>query len=171
MAQTTKTADELWAEAAVARKFGVHNGKPLVSSSFETKGFIAGVIAPTWFSHVPADERPGVCQALLEFRQNRLGQTSGAKSTGEYSRAVNGPLTETDDTVRDKDAIGVAAKSHITCRVLEVKPDATMEQIKATIAAKGAEYAEKNRDAYLTDGYPVPPKGERKTKASAAVPI
>jgi hypothetical protein len=177
MAQGNQNTDAAmaWSEAAAKRKYGVHNGQPLVSSEFVDQkiGYIAHVPAPSWFHHVPVNERGFVCAAMLEMAQNRAGQNSKPASAAEYAAAVLAAMSgETPtDRVREKDAILNGVKSEIRAKALAVKPDATPSAIAATIDASGEAYMTKHRDRIVSEGFMVAPRATKETVAASAIPI
>lgn len=170
-----ETAATTWAKAAADRKYGIHNGKPLVASKFPAKeiGYIAAVDAPDWFIHVPANQRPFVAAALLEMLQNRAGATPKLNSQKDYHDAIVKLLNANGDAsrAREKDAISLGVESELVALCLDANPNAAQVDLDFTVSKRAPTYLAKHRDRILRDGFRVV-KQDKKTKATAKeIPI
>lgn len=164
-----ETAATAWAKAAADRKYGIHNGKPLVASKFPAKeiGYIASVDAPEWFTHVPTNQRPFVAAALLEMLQNRAGATSKPNSQKDYHDAIVKLLNANGDAsrAREKDAISLGVESELVALCLDANPSAAPGDLDFTVAKHASAYMAKHRDRILRDGFRV----SKQNKATKAV--
>ena len=171
MAQSQMTAAQAWEAAAKERKYAIAGGRPLIGSAIAKadRYFVAPVEAPEWFVHVPAEHRSFVASALLESKQNRLGQNSGAKDAAEYSTAVNG--WSIDGVGRDKDALASAASGDLEHIVRAQFPSASDDDIDNTVEKHLPAFVEKHRDRLLSEGAKLPPKRAKGEKAKKTLDL
>lgn len=174
--------DDLWVSAADAAGYATHDGKALIGvSGTEGDGFIVGVPAPTWFASV-RDEgmRRNLAQALLAHAL-RVGQskvkaeekpTRETAATGAAS-AIDGtykPSKSRDNNIVDSET-ALRFANHVKALVLAKMPNATTEQIDATVAKQaetegGKALIAKMRGEVLESGtYTVSRKGGGKAQA------
>jgi hypothetical protein len=165
------TAEQAWEAAAKERKYAISGGRPLIGSAI-TKAeryFVAPVEAPAWFHMVPAEHRPFVASALLESKQNRLGQNSGATDATKYAEAVNG--WSLDGTGRDKDALASAASGELEQVIRAQFPDASDDAVDNTVEKHLGAFVEKHRDRLLSEGAKLPPKRTKAEKAKKTLDL
>lgn len=174
--------DDLWVAAADSAGYATHDGKALIGISGDSgDGYIVGVPAPSWFASV-RDEgmRRNLAQALLAHAL-RVGQAkvkaednpTREHATAGAASAIDGtykPSKSRDNNIVDSETAKRFA-NHVKAAVLAKVPNATTEQIDATVAKQaeteaGKALIAKFRGEVLESGtYTVSRKGGGKAQA------
>jgi hypothetical protein len=144
-----------WADAAVARKYHVHDGIPYSYGS----GMIFPLPAPAGFAAFHPGVRPLVFQAVAQFVTNRIGQTQDGNVSAKIAACL--ATGEGMPGAQTNDAFDAAYRDYIAELVEAKLGDYSKDENGAELKGEALKVAKLKRDGIIDASANSPANNEK----------